>query len=461
MRFIRRIPPFHPTPRRLAVLAAAVAAVGLAVGLPLALASGGPPATTRVAHGDLAPGTTVAAVPAPLAVTPGLRPAVAAPAPAPAPVPVRGTGASAAAGPAALVPGRVVGTTATTRLPPVATTRPATTTSTAPPPAMAWRAQAVPTGTAALDAVTCADTTHCWAAGYSGVLATADGGVTWTAQTVPALTANDYVAGISCVDRSACWAATHAGRLLRTTDGGATWAEQPGLSGTVAALTCSPGTTTAASADCWALAAPATVERTTDGGATWSTADVCANCTVHALSCPTATRCWAAGTDTGTGSATGSGPARSRPAVWASSDGGRTWTLQTAFGSDPAVAGQALSGISCSTTALCTAVGGTGWAASTIDGGSTWTTAATPAGAQAVACTPTGACWAGATSVMYRPSPGAQWAVQYSPPSATVAALDCSSSGECWAVGAAAGTGSGATSGSAAAPGRIYARTPV
>ena len=75
-----------------------------------------------------------------------------------------------------------------------------------------------------LSAVTFVDATHGWAVGGNGViLATADGGATWSAQS------SGSDAGLSDVafpDATHGWAVGGNGVILATADGGATWSAQ-------------------------------------------------------------------------------------------------------------------------------------------------------------------------------------------------------------------------------------------
>jgi photosystem II stability/assembly factor-like uncharacterized protein len=65
------------------------------------------------------------------------------------------------------------------------------------------------------------DDTHAWAVGDAGaVMATRDGGVTWSAQTSGTAVG---LRRVTFIDRQVGWAAGDAGQLLRTRDGGATW----------------------------------------------------------------------------------------------------------------------------------------------------------------------------------------------------------------------------------------------
>jgi photosystem II stability/assembly factor-like uncharacterized protein len=121
-----------------------------------------------------------------------------------------------------------------------------------------------------LAAVAFVSATRGWAAGTHAIIATADGGRTWTEQyRGPA-----DIRGLVFADERDGWAVA-AAALLRTTDGGATWAPAGEPDGRVLASVDFVSPTQG-----WGIAVPpagapdalplGTVVRTTDGGATWS-----------------------------------------------------------------------------------------------------------------------------------------------------------------------------------------------
>jgi hypothetical protein len=162
---------------------------------------------------------------------------------------------------------------------------------------------------------------------------------------------------------------------------------------------------------------------------------------LRGVACPAARRCWAVGSTFATSSA----PAGA--ALLSTSDGGATWTEQTA----PATVGY-LSAIACSSTRTCTAVGqvgltgvGPGAIVTTADGGSTWTLDAVPTGTTdvtAVDCRPTGSCMAlGVVSgrvTTLTPSPSGPWVAGGALPASASAAtgLSCTDGTHCWATAA-------------------------
>lgn len=103
----------------------------------------------------------------------------------------------------------------------------------------AWTAAALPGGLATVRAVTCPASLHCYAVanpagpdgrpgpGPSEVIATADGGSTWSPVGSSGAT-SIVMTSISCVTATQCWAsgestATPAGMVVQTVDGGTTW----------------------------------------------------------------------------------------------------------------------------------------------------------------------------------------------------------------------------------------------
>ena len=150
-----------------------------------------------------------------------------------------------------------------------------------------WRLQASPTGVRGLESVAFADAAHGWAVGYTydpaedgsgtyraAIVATSDGGATWSTQTVPS--GVDTLRDVDFVDALHGWAvgystaadgATINGAVVATSDGGATWKRQTVPSGTdwlssVDFADLSHG---------WAVVRGTdAILTTSDGGATWA-----------------------------------------------------------------------------------------------------------------------------------------------------------------------------------------------
>ena len=150
----------------------------------------------------------------------------------------------------------------------------------------AWTRQYA--GTAALRQVDFTDAAHGWAVGRGTLMSTADGGATWTTRPEPmlngqcaAVSAVHFVspslgyaiaasadstsagAGAGSAGGAAAGAANAGGQLLRTTDGGVTWAPVSGAPANAQAV-CFGGPRDGY------VGSPGRIWRTTDGGTTWS-----------------------------------------------------------------------------------------------------------------------------------------------------------------------------------------------
>ena len=124
----------------------------------------------------------------------------------------------------------------------------------------------LPSSVAFLSGISCPDTTHCWAVGVqptsgapivAAIVATSDGGATWTAQAPPgpvSLSTDTWLRSVDCTSDSVCWAvgfSSDAAYLLSTSDGGATWvARSTGLAASIAARNAVSCTATG---QCWAV----------------------------------------------------------------------------------------------------------------------------------------------------------------------------------------------------------------
>jgi photosystem II stability/assembly factor-like uncharacterized protein len=271
--------------------------------------------------------------------------------------------------------------------------------------------------------VSCADAMHCWAgalAGTSGdesaILASTDGGATWTVQDlIPGV---DDLGTIDCPSDTHCLAAgdrvasnEEPPLLLSTTDGGATWSMQAMSSGVFAldAMSCLNDS------DCWLVAEKPQgfdlVMATTNWGESWTVQDQSSievsMGVSYGISCPSTSHCVIVGigalTTTNGGStwqkhtfpqsATSPGElnvlscpslslclaeedvtsavaANTLTVIATSQDGGASWQdVKT-------VNGQVFRSISCPTTAICLSTSSI--VEKTADGGSTWTEAPVP-----------------------------------------------------------------------------------
>lgn len=247
---------------------------------------------------------------------------------------------------------------------------------------------------------------------------------TWTVTTPPEIPTGDPFQAMSCPDVAHCWATDIEGGIYDTSDGGGNWYEQYGLGG---------------GDDFWSIACPTvencvaaspagpespsptgTVVWTDDGGLVWTTSTSSPSMWgTGSLSCPSATVCYAGGSQRG---------------VAVSSDGGQTWTqLQT-----PAVVGE----VSCPTVSTCFGLSDYGMVV-TRDGGSTWNTVSLPSSslpASQLTCPTTTTCIAVGTysgDIFQTGDGGATWQ-QESPPVADLSyspvqgQISCPSSTTCY-----------------------------
>lgn len=165
----------------------------------------------------------------------------------------------------------------------------------------AWTSLASPT-TQGLWDVDCISTTACWAVGNGGTIVRTTNGTTWTTQT-SGTTSN--LQAVSCLDANRCWAVGVGGVMRVTTNGGATWTA--GASGTTQALwriqmiDANVG---------YLVGSNGVASKTTDGGATWTPLTV-PNATYYALSCVNAMDCLTGST---------------APAALITKDGGANWS---------------------------------------------------------------------------------------------------------------------------------------
>jgi photosystem II stability/assembly factor-like uncharacterized protein len=240
-----------------------------------------------------------------------------------------------------------------------------------------WTEQQVPdavqTGSGSLAAVSCPDTETCWAVGQdppsSGadsvpiVLATTDGGATWTTQTLP-VQMGPGLTGLSCADDQHCvtvgtevTAGGASPAAFFTADGGRNWeaSNAPNSQLGLSQVDCPTANVCFATSPNFASPQnPGGVDKSVDGGSTWNTSYSGSNS--GAISCPTANACM---------SISATGPAT----VITTTNGGSTWATGTSL-NDP------VSGLSCPDTRPCRVVGSS--TAGTHDFGHTWSTDLTP-----------------------------------------------------------------------------------
>jgi len=167
---------------------------------------------------------------------------------------------------------------------------------------------------AQLEAVSFVDRTHGWAVGDDGVvLATADGGSTWRTQRSPQ-SGQFGLNGVTFIDIAHGWAVGFA-TVLATTDGGATWRKQNtrenGFWRDVTFHDASHG---------WVVGWEGIILATTNGGTTWSRQDSGTAENLNAIAFRDASHGWAVG---------------EKGIILATTNGGQTWSKRgsdTSFG---------------------------------------------------------------------------------------------------------------------------------
>jgi hypothetical protein len=241
-----------------------------------------------------------------------------------------------------------------------------------------WAAGSIPAGLY-ISRVSCSSASDCMAVGQSGsgyettgaIVSTTDGGSTWITGNPPSGFTQLY--GVYCSSDTDCIVVgfDSSGQESATTaDGGSTWSEEtisasdaPQIFG---GLSCG---TTVSCVSVGSNAVQATIASTANSGGTWSE-DLLpgSGLELDAISCYSASSCLATGY-----SANGA-------AVYSTSDAGAEWNPQTI-----PVTATSLNGIYCLSSGFCVTVGtdladGMGAVFTSGDGGSTWTSQSVPSG---------------------------------------------------------------------------------
>ena len=325
------------------------------------------------------------------------------------------------------------------------------------------------------------------------VVETQDGGATWSAIASPPVPGGDYLTGMMCPTAGVCLTVRDDGptqlAILRSTDGGKTWAPSSISGGGSGAIAFLVGVSCPTSSTCVAVGAStrhdkAVVVRTTDSGGSWRTVAVPSSAKeLVQVSCDQAGHCVAVSgdseallsSDTGRSWVTATLPAGlsgddaycssgshclvtgsvgvNRGAAARTDNGGTSWKV-TRLGDNSG----SIDALSCPTPTYCVAtrqddstslpapLASTGFAVTT-NGGATFAEVAPPDGVvslNGVACATPGSCFAvggvqGRTRggvVLHSADHGVSW--QLEDTVATVgnlAAIDCPSASTCVAVG--------------------------
>ena len=180
------------------------------------------------------------------------------------------------------------------------------------------------------------------------------------------------------------------------------------------------------SSQCWAYSYQGYIWASTNGGETWTEETTPSNPTWFGGWFVNASDGWATGAN-GT--------------IVATTNGGTTWTAQTSNAGN-----NELYGLSCVSTTQCWAAGVGGVIVATTNGGSTWTaqTSGTTDTFYAIECYSATACWAGGENgVILASTNGTSWTAQTSGTADYIWGFECLSSLNCYAVGSNTGETAG------------------
>ena len=282
-----------------------------------------------------------------------------------------------------------------------------------------------------LNGISCPSAAVCFAAGAGGEIgATTNGGTTWSTQNSGTPWA---LSSISCPSISTCHAVGVSGTVIGTTDGGTTWNLQTLSTGNLVSISCVPTA-------CYAVTNVSSFIKTTDGINWSSPAGVGVATGLTGISCATASVCFATDADSS-----------GQNLVYVTTDGGVTWTISFNLASDSQAGISAPFGaITCPSATTCFAVGGSGLIATTTDGGANWRTdnSSSNVTLTGVSCPDTNTCYATASdsTILHTTDNGGIWDVQMG--TNPYAAISCPSPAVCFAVGSG-GVNPGAVSATA------------
>jgi photosystem II stability/assembly factor-like uncharacterized protein len=285
-----------------------------------------------------------------------------------------------------------------------------------------WVSEA--TGISSIRSVTCPSSLRCLAVSWQGtVIATVDGGVTWSAQPLP-IGWNFYF--IRCPSNDVCYTLAMRTNSIRgsppeiwaTTDGGTSWIDRtpsPSSSGTILGFGCS------ATSTCFATGDSGQILRTTSGGVSWTALTSGTTDALSQIVCPSSVVC-----DIIAGAGV---------AILATADGGASWTRRATG----IPAGATLLGISCPSVSTCYAVGSQGLIMGTPDGGITWSAqaSATTNSLISIDCGSLSDCAAGGYfGTLIARANASAWFASTHGSTVTLTGVSCDGTGTCMAVGA-------------------------
>ena len=293
-------------------------------------------------------------------------------------------------------------------------------------------------------AATALSPSNIWAVDASGALLHSSDGSHWVEQASPTRWTN-LLYGVSFPDSSDGWVVGSAGSffsggvILHTSDGGRSWSPQASnLSGELV------GVDFIDDLNGWAISnmdfpfggvgAPLTVEHTTDGGVTWVPQYVYDNANLYAVDFISPTTGWASGDYQPSENSNG------LPGIFATTDGGSTWTKERLPAGAPDMTGlqflDASNGWAVGTSYDENENPLRGWALHTSDGGKTWTsvTGLADSLAETVHFSDPSDGWVGGLNGVYATTDGgATW--QQVAGGAGVTAIAATDSDHVWAFG--------------------------
>jgi hypothetical protein len=265
-----------------------------------------------------------------------------------------------------------------------------------------WTVSYTNSGLTALTSIACPSTTTCYALDATSVAVTVNDGTSWSPATV---NASSILDAIACPSASECYAAGESngsGAVFYSTNTGGTWASVPGAS-SFASVTNVLAIACPSALICYAVGSSdtgtAVVEVTGNGGSTWTSDTLPVGLLgMTAVTCTSTTACYAAGsTSSGAGSVA---------VVLATVNGGTSWSQQYEEAGS-ADASSEITALSCPTASTCYAAGSLSddlgsfaTTAATADAGAIWNQVFAESGAifAGLACPSASTCYVSGSS---------------------------------------------------------------
>jgi hypothetical protein len=268
---------------------------------------------------------------------------------------------------------------------------------------------------------------------WSGVASA--GPPSWHLTKVIGPSAIGEMTGVSCKSTTHCVATNYGGYIYSTTNGWATYHRVRGFgthpANNMNAVTCI-STTTCIAVGGWGTSTTGygIIDRTTNAGATWVSEHPGTTWPLWAVTCPTATVCYAVGDRNG------------HTAYWMkSTNAGVTWTAHV--GIDPSIG--VLDSVSCNSAIFCAVTGSIATSANTSNGGVNWSDGTLASNVRYLfgiscqlssECEAVGSTFKGAGLALRSTDGGLGWTQMTVPGGVSnVASVDCVTSNYCYAVG--------------------------